>query len=58
MRQAGTTPVHVDLRRYLRETDEDRDLTRVICEIADASISMARRNWLSTSSPTGSSANA
>ena len=36
MRQAGTTPLHVDLRRYLRETDEDRDLTRVICEIADA----------------------
>lgn len=37
MRQPGTTPLHVDLRRYLRETDEDRDLTRVICEIADAS---------------------
>ena len=36
MRQAGTTPLHVDLRRYLRETDEDRDLTRVICEVADA----------------------
>ena len=26
MRQPGTTPLHVDLRRYLRETDEDRDL--------------------------------
>ncbi|MHB8709345.1 MAG: class 1 fructose-bisphosphatase, partial [Desulfuromonadales bacterium] len=37
MRQAGSTPLHVDLRRYLRETDEDRDLTRLICEIADAS---------------------
>jgi fructose-1,6-bisphosphatase I len=36
MRQAGTTPLQVDLRRHLRETDEDRDLTRVICEIADA----------------------
>lgn len=37
MRQAGTTPLHVDLRRHLRENDEDRDLTRLICEIADAS---------------------
>jgi len=37
MRQAGTTPLHVDLRRHLRENDEDRDLTRVICEVADAS---------------------
>ena len=37
MRQAGATPVHVDLRRHLRENDEDRDLTRLICEIADAS---------------------
>jgi len=37
MRQAGSTPVHVDLRRHLRENDEDRDLTRLICEIADAS---------------------
>lgn len=31
------TPVHIDLRRHLREHDEDRDLTRLICEIADAS---------------------
>jgi fructose-1,6-bisphosphatase I len=37
MRQAGATPLHVDLRRHLRENDEDRDLTRLICEIADAS---------------------
>lgn len=33
----GSTPLHVDLRRHLRENDEDRDLTRLICEIADAS---------------------
>jgi fructose-1,6-bisphosphatase I len=37
MRQAGATPLHVELRRHLRENDEDRDLTRLICEIADAS---------------------
>ena len=37
MRQAGATPLQVDLRRHLRENDEDRDLTRLICEIADAS---------------------
>lgn len=37
MRQAGATPLHVDLRRHLRENDEDRDLTRLICELADAS---------------------
>jgi fructose-1,6-bisphosphatase I len=37
MRQSGDTPLHVDLRRHLRENDEDRDLTRLICEIADAS---------------------
>jgi len=37
MRQAGATPLHIDLRRHLREHDEDRDLTRLICEIADAS---------------------
>lgn len=37
MKSAGTTPVHIDLRRHLREQGEDRDLTRLICEIADAS---------------------
>jgi fructose-1,6-bisphosphatase I len=37
MLEIGTTPLHLDLRRYLREHDEDRDLTRLICEIADAS---------------------
>ena len=37
MAEFGTTPWHVDLRRHMREHDEDRDLTRLICEIADAS---------------------
>lgn len=37
MKEAGMTPVHIDLRRHLRERGEDRDLTRLICEIADAS---------------------
>ncbi|MEJ2470427.1 MAG: fructose-1,6-bisphosphatase [Desulfuromonadales bacterium] len=37
MKEHQTTPIHVDLRRHLRENDEDRDLTRLICEIADAS---------------------
>ncbi len=37
MIEIGSTPLHVDLRRHLREHDEDRDLTRLICEIADAS---------------------
>ena len=37
MSDAGSTPLHVDLRRHLRENDEDRDLTRLICEIAEAS---------------------
>lgn len=37
MSQKGSTPLQVDLRRHLREQDEDRDLTRLICEIADAS---------------------
>lgn len=36
-REAGTTPFQIDLRRHLREREEDRDLTRVICEIATAS---------------------
>ncbi len=35
--EPGTTKLQVDLRRHLRELDEDRDLTRLICEIADAS---------------------
>ncbi len=36
-REPGKTPFQVDLRRHLREHEEDRDLTRVICEIATAS---------------------
>lgn len=36
-REPGTTPLLIDLRRHLREQEEDRDLTRLICEIADAS---------------------
>jgi fructose-1,6-bisphosphatase I len=35
--EAGSTPFQIDLRRHLREREEDRDLTRVICEIATAS---------------------
>lgn len=34
---AGQTKFQIDLRRYLREKNVDRDLTRLICEIADAS---------------------
>ncbi len=37
IREPGTSRLQVDLRRHLREEDEDRDLTRLICEIADAS---------------------
>lgn len=37
MAEEGKSKFQIDLRRYLRETDEDRDLTRLICEIADAS---------------------
>ena len=37
MTVADSTPLQIDLRRHLRECDEDRDLTRLICEIADAS---------------------
>ncbi|MDT8441052.1 MAG: class 1 fructose-bisphosphatase [Desulfuromonadales bacterium] len=37
MPEPGRTPLQIDLRRHLRENDEDRDLTRLICEIADAS---------------------
>jgi fructose-1,6-bisphosphatase I len=37
MSEIGATPLQIDLRRHLREHDEDRDLTRLICEIADAS---------------------
>ncbi len=37
MNDYESTPLHIDLRRHLREHDEDRDLTRLICEIADAS---------------------
>lgn len=35
--EPGSTPFQIDLRRHLRERDEDRDLTRVICELATAS---------------------
>jgi len=37
MPKTASTPLHIDLRRHLREHDEDRDLTRLICEIAEAS---------------------
>ena len=33
----GKTKFQVDLRCYLRDTNVDRDLTRLLCEIADAS---------------------
>ena len=35
--ERGQTAYQINLRRYLRETGVDRDLTRVICEIANAS---------------------
>jgi len=35
--ERGKTRYQINLRRYLRETGVDRDLTRVICEIANAS---------------------
>jgi fructose-1,6-bisphosphatase I len=34
--ERGQTKFQIDLRRYLREKNVDRDLTRVICEITDA----------------------
>jgi fructose-1,6-bisphosphatase I len=37
MLEPGKTKFQVDLRRHLREVGENRDLTRLICEIADAS---------------------
>lgn len=37
MGEPGKTKFQIDLRRFLREEEEDRDLTRLICEIADAS---------------------
>jgi len=37
MAEPGKTKFQIDLRRYLRETEESRDLTRLICEITDAS---------------------
>jgi fructose-1,6-bisphosphatase I len=37
MAEPGKTKFQIDLRRYLREQGEDRNLTRVICEIAEAS---------------------
>ncbi|MDG5469893.1 class 1 fructose-bisphosphatase [Deltaproteobacteria bacterium IMCC39524] len=35
--ERGQTRYQINLRRYLRETGVDRDLTRIICEIANAS---------------------
>lgn len=35
--EPGKTPFQVDLRFHLRDREEDRDLTRVICELATAS---------------------
>ncbi|MDH3998304.1 MAG: class 1 fructose-bisphosphatase [Desulfuromonadales bacterium] len=35
--ERGKTKFQSNLRRYLRETGVDRDLTRIICEIANAS---------------------
>ena len=35
--ERGQTKFQVNLRRYLREDGVDRDLTRIICEIANAS---------------------
>ena len=35
--EPGKTKFQIDLRRHLRENGEDRDLTRLICEIAEAS---------------------
>jgi fructose-1,6-bisphosphatase I len=35
--ERGKTKYQINLRRYLRESDVDRDLTRIICEIANAS---------------------
>lgn len=37
MAEPGKTKFQIDLRRHLREVGENRDLTRLICEIADAS---------------------
>jgi len=37
VREPGKTPFQIDLRRHMREHEEDRDLTRVVCEIATAS---------------------
>jgi len=37
VREPGKTPFQVDLRRHMREHEEDRDLTRIVCEIATAS---------------------
>ncbi|MBW6512719.1 MAG: class 1 fructose-bisphosphatase [Desulfuromonadaceae bacterium] len=37
MAEAGKTRFQINLRHFLRERDVDRNLTRVICEIADAS---------------------
>jgi len=37
MAEPGKTKFQIDLRRHLRELEEDRDLTRLICEIAEAS---------------------
>ena len=34
--ERGQTKYQINLRRYLRESGVDRDLTRIICEIANA----------------------
>ena len=36
--ERGQTRFQIDLRRYLREQNIDRDLVRLICEISDARI--------------------
>lgn len=37
MAEPGKSKFQIDLRRHLREVGENRDLTRLICEVADAS---------------------
>ncbi|MFA5514833.1 MAG: class 1 fructose-bisphosphatase [Desulfuromonadales bacterium] len=37
MSEPGKSKFQIDLRRFLREREENRDLTRLICEIAEAS---------------------
>lgn len=37
MGEPGKSKFQIDLRRHMRENNEDRDLTRLVCEIAEAS---------------------